>query len=222
MTEATLPPFIHQMLQPGFYPHPVREPVRLLQTHVSYVLLTGDYAYKLKKSVNFGFLDYSTLDKRRHFCEEEVRLNQRGAAAWYLGVVPITETDGQYHLEGAGDPVEYALKMREFPQDRLFLHMLERGELGDRHMETLGKVVSDFHATCHTDDYIRAFGEVDRVRQSIDENYAQTEKYVGDPQSQAQLDATKAYSDAFFAQRFECFQERQQQDKSANATAICT
>jgi len=84
MTETNLPALIEQMLQPEFYPHGVTEPIQLIQTHISYVLLTGDYAYKLKKPANFGFLDFSTLEKRKHFCEEELRLNQRGAGELYL------------------------------------------------------------------------------------------------------------------------------------------
>ena len=102
MTETNRPTFVQQMLQPGFYPHPVTEPIQLIQTHVSYVLLTGDYAYKLKKPVNFGFLDFSTLEKRQYFCHEELRLNQRGAGELYLEVVPITLTGEQYHLGGTG------------------------------------------------------------------------------------------------------------------------
>ena len=90
MTETNLPNLISQMLQPGFYPHPVTEPIQLIQTHISYVLLTGDYAYKLKKPANFGFLDFSTLEKRQHFCQEELRLNQRGAGELYLEVLPVT------------------------------------------------------------------------------------------------------------------------------------
>src|SRR5690348_3947700 len=104
MTEATLPPLIQQMLQPGFYPHAVTEPIELIQTHISYVLLTGDYVYKLKKPVNFGFLDFSTLEKRQHFCHEELRLNQRGAAGLYLEVLPVTLANEQYHLNGTGEP----------------------------------------------------------------------------------------------------------------------
>ena len=89
--DPRLPSFIRRMLRPEFYPHPVEEPIRLVQTHISYVLLTGLYAYKVKKAVNLGFLDYSTLERRRHFCEEEVRLNARGAPGLYLGVVPIPD-----------------------------------------------------------------------------------------------------------------------------------
>jgi hypothetical protein len=102
MAETSLPPLIQQMCQPEFYPHPVTEPIRLLQTHVSYVLLTGDYAYKVKKPVNFGFLDYSTLEKRRHFCQEELRLNNRTAASLYLDAVTIHQDGERFHLEGGG------------------------------------------------------------------------------------------------------------------------
>jgi aminoglycoside phosphotransferase family enzyme len=113
MTEIILPDLIQQMLQPGFYPHPVKEPIQLIQTHCSYVLLTGDFVYKLKKPVNFGFLNYSTLELRQNFCHEELRLNQRGAADLYLEVLPITQEGEKYQLGGSNEAVEYTLKMRD-------------------------------------------------------------------------------------------------------------
>ena len=91
--------------------------VQLIETHISYVLLTGEYAYKIKKPLNLGFLDFSTLDQRLHACRDEVRLNQRLAAAYYLGVVPITGTPGTPHVNGIGNAFEYAVKMRQFPPD---------------------------------------------------------------------------------------------------------
>lgn len=193
-----LPPLIQQMLQPEFYPHPVTEVIELIQTHVSYVLLTGDYAYKLKKPVNFGFLDFSTLDKRQHFCGEELRLNQRGAPNLYLEVLPITQVENQFHLDGTGQPVEYVLKMCQFPQEALLLTMFEQGKLNETHMQELGRVVAQYHAKALTNDYIRTFGEVAQVRQAIDENYEQTNKYIGGPQSQSQFAETKQYTDSFF------------------------
>ncbi|PPS43971.1 AAA family ATPase [Chroococcidiopsis sp. TS-821] len=202
-----LPPLIQQMLQPEFYPHPVKEPIELIQTHVSYVLLTGDYAYKLKKPVNFGFLNYSTLELRQHFCQEELRLNQRGAGEIYLEVLPITQEE-RYHLGGNGEPVEYVLKMRQFPQEALFLSMFERGELDEARMEELGRVVAQYHAQTVTNDYIRKFGEVEQIRQSIDENYDQTVKYISGPQTRSQFEETKKYTDNFFAQRQQLFSER--------------
>ena len=208
MTEASVPRLIQQMMQPGFYPHPVKEPIQLIQTHVSYVLLTGDYAYKLKKPVNFGFLDFSTLDKRQHFCAEELRLNQRGASELYLEVLPVTQVENKFQLGGTGQPVEYALKMHSFPQEALCITMFELGLLGETHMEELGRVVAQYHAKAQTNDYIRKFGEVAQVRATIDENYRQTEKYIGGPQTQAQFEETKQYTDGFFEKWSRAFASR--------------
>ncbi|BAY25956.1 hypothetical protein NIES2100_57660 [Calothrix sp. NIES-2100] len=210
MTEATIPALIQQMLQPGFYPHAVLEPIQLIQTHGSYVLLTGDYVYKLKKPVNFGFLDYSTLEKRQHFCHEELRLNQRGAGELYLEVLPITLVSEQYHLGGTDEPVEYVLKMRQFPQEALLSAFFEQGKLNETHLEELGRVVAQYHAKAQTNDYIRSFGEVPQVRAAFDENYEQTEQYIGGPQTQVQFDETQAYTDRFFAERPELFTSRMQ------------
>jgi uncharacterized protein len=208
MTEVSIPAFIEQMLQPEFYPHQVKEPIQLIQTHISYVLLTGDYAYKVKKPMNFGFLDYSTLEKRRHFCQEELRLNKRGAAELYLEVLPLTLVGEQYQLGGTGEPVEYVLKMRQFPTDGLFSKMFEQDQLNEAHLEELGRVVAQYHEKTQTNDYIRSFGEVKQVRASLDENYEQTNKYIGGPQTQEQFEETKQYTDTFFAQRRELFQSR--------------
>lgn len=222
MTEVAIPPLIQQMLQPGFYPHPVTEPIQLVQTHVSYVLLTGDYVYKVKKPVNFGFLNYSTLDLRQHFCLEEMRLNQRGAAELYLDIVPVAQAGDKFELpasspaaphlsqEGTGgvEPVEYVLKMHQFPQENLFITMFEQGRLMETHMEELGRVVAGYHERAQTNDYIRKFGEIPQVRQSIDENYQQTDKYIGGPQTQQQYEETKQFTDGFFAGREELFNSR--------------
>ncbi|TAF09267.1 MAG: adenylyl-sulfate kinase [Nostocales cyanobacterium] len=208
MTEANLPALIEQMLQPGFYPHAVTEPIQLIQTHVSYVLLTGDYVYKLKKPVNFGFLDYSTLEKRLHFCQEELRLNQQGAGELYLQVLPVTLLGEQYQLEGTGEVEEYALKMHQFPQDALFSELFAQGKLNEMHLQELGRVVAEYHAKAQTNDYIRSFGEVSQVRLAIDENYEQTLKYIGGPQTQQQFTETKEYTDKFFAQHSELFTSR--------------
>ena len=146
MTQTTVPPLIRAMMQSGFYPHPVTEPIQLIQTHVSYVFLTGDYAYKVKKPVNFGFLDFSTLERRQHFCLEELQMNQPIAPDIYLEVLPITEVGDQFVLGGDGHAVEYALKMCQFPQDALLSHLFEQGKLTETHMEELGCIVAQFHA----------------------------------------------------------------------------
>ncbi len=208
MTQTSVTALVEQMMQPGFYPHPVKEPIRLMQTHVSYVFLTGDYAYKVKKPVNFGFLDFSTLEARQHFCLEEIQMNQPNAPEIYLEVLPVTQSDVGLELDGSGQPVEYALKMREFPQDDLFICMFEQGRLTETHMEELGRIVAQFHAKAKTSDYIRTFGEVSQIRQAFDENYQQTEKYIGGPQTREQFEETKQFSDAFFTNRQELFKNR--------------
>ncbi|MEP0909960.1 AAA family ATPase [Leptolyngbya sp. GB1-A1] len=213
MSETTLPALIQQMLQPEFYPHAVRSPIQLIQTHISYVLLTGDYAYKVKKPLNFGFLDFSTLEKRLHFCQEELRLNQRGAGALYLEVLPIAQNGERFELGGSGEPIEYAVKMRQFPQDTLLTDLYDRGELGEELLIELAKTIATFHRETDTNDYIRSFGKVDQVRQAFDENYEQTEQYIGGPQTQQQFDDTRAYTDRFFTKQQALFDRRIAQDK---------
>lgn len=150
METTSIENLVDQMLHAEFYPHPVTQPIQVIQTHISWVVLTGNYVYKLKKSVNFGFLDYSTLDRRLHFCQEELRLNQRGASKLYLQVVPITWSGGKYHLGGKGEIVEYAVKMRQFPEDALFSQLLSQGKLNQLHLQELGRVLADYHTKCLT------------------------------------------------------------------------
>ncbi|MGK7874297.1 MAG: AAA family ATPase [Xenococcaceae cyanobacterium] len=223
MKQTNIISLIEQMKRPGFYPHPVKEPIKLIQTHASFVLLTGDYAYKLKKPVNFGFLDFSTLSKRQYFLREELRMNKPIAPDIYVEVLPITQA-GEivtptarnatgFILGGMGNPVEYVLKMRQFPQDNLFVNMFEQGKLTEVHMEELGRVVAHFHAQTQTNDYIRSFGEINKIRESIDENYRQTEKYIGVVQNQQQYEQTKHFTDTYFEAKKELFESRRENDK---------
>ena len=206
--ESTLPALIQQMLVPEFYPHPVTIPIQLMQTHASAVLLTGEFAYKLKKPVNFGFLDYSTVEKRQHFCNEEIRLNQRGAKELYLEVVAISHQDDKYCLGSDGEIVDYAVKMVQFPQESLLSNMFESGQITTTDVEEIGRVVARFHADAQKSEYISSFGQVERVRRSIDDNYRQTEKYIGCAQTQQQYTETKAYTDRFLLEHSQLFLDR--------------
>src|SRR5215469_4326475 len=144
-TRSNLPPVVRRMLERDFYPHPVTDPITLIQTHISYVLLTGQYAYKVKKPVNLGFLDFTTLESRRHFCLEEVRLNRRGAPDIYLEVLPICLEGDAFRLGGEGTAVEYAVKMRQFQHDALFSVLLPQGRVSAELTEVLGKAVAAYH-----------------------------------------------------------------------------
>ncbi|WP_228024679.1 hypothetical protein [cf. Phormidesmis sp. LEGE 11477] len=222
MPDSTLPPLIQQMLKPDFYPHSVADPIRLMQTHISYVLLTGDYVYKLKKPLNFGFLDYSTLEKRQYFCEEELRLNQRGAGSLYLDVVTITGTadnaEINAEINGDGEPVEYAVKMRQFPQSALLSEQFAKGLLDEEKVRSLAQTIAEFHSKTATSEHIRTYGKPEAIRQAFDENYEQTIAYVGGneitkPQTQKQFDETKAYTDRFFETEQALFQKRLDADR---------
>ncbi|HZT78841.1 MAG TPA: hypothetical protein VFA26_01360, partial [Gemmataceae bacterium] len=120
---------IAALSRPDAYPHPAG-PVEVIHTHISVVFLAGPLAYKVKKPVNLGFLDFSTLDRRRHFCEEEVRLNRRLAPDVYLGVVPVVRAADGVRVEGPGEAVEWAVKMRRLPEGATLHERVLRGEVG--------------------------------------------------------------------------------------------
>ena len=119
--------------------------IHVVETHISWVVLTGPYAYKIKKPVNLGFLDFSTLDKRRFYCEEELRLNRRLAEALYLGVIPITGSPASPRLNGSGEAIEYAVKMVQFSEEARLDRMLARGELQAIHIDLLAQELAGFH-----------------------------------------------------------------------------
>ena len=210
MSNTAIPPLIREMMEGDFYPHPVKVPIKLIQTHISYILLTGYYVYKLKKSVDFGFLDFSTLEARKHFCEEELRLNQPNAPEIYLEVLPIGKTGDKFALGAEKNIVDYALKMRQFSQSALLSNLLKQGQLTTAHMEELGRVVAQFHGRAHRNDYISSFGAVEQIRQAFDENYQQTKKYLGRGQTLQQYEETQQFSDDFFNKHREWLEKRQE------------
>ena len=203
-TPADLPPIVRAMLRPEFYPHEAVGPIELRQTHISYVLLTGPFAYKLKKPVDLGFLDFTTPRQRRHFCLEELRLNARGAPGLYLDVLGVTQSNGRYALaapQGPGDSpeaqmVEYVLRMRQFPRGALFSEC----RLDDAAVTELARTVAAYHAAAPTGPAVAAFGDPDCIRSVVEQNYAQGERFVGMFQDRRQLDQTRAFTDRFFTE----------------------
>ena len=135
---------IELLLQPDAYPHPV-DKVELIETHISWVLLTGDYVYKIKKPLDLGFLDFHSLERRRFFCEEEIRLNKPWAPDIYIDVVPVTLSRGAAEISGSGAPVEYAVRMHSFDQTMRLDRQLESGELTVADMRELAAALSRRH-----------------------------------------------------------------------------
>lgn len=194
----TLPAFIESLLDRRSYPARPHE-VRLVQTHISYVFIAGDYVYKIKKPVNFGFLDYSTLDRRKFFCEEELRLNMRLCPSIYLGVVPVVDRDGTYVFEETGEPVEYAVKMVRLEEDRMMDELVARGEVTPRMIERVARVVADFHARAESGASVSKYGDVAAIRFNTDENFSQTENFVDIVLTRRRYEFIKAYTDGFLA-----------------------
>lgn len=168
---------IPSLLNADLYTHPIDD-LQLIETHISWVILTGPYAYKIKKPIDLGFLDFSTLAKRRFFCEEELRLNQRTAPSIYLEVLPITGTVERPQLGGEGEAIEYAVKMRQFPQEAQLDRMLGNKALTDQHMDAFACLVAEFHAQVAVADTKLFFGDSDHVLQPIDENFKQIRECI--------------------------------------------
>lgn len=130
---------------PQAYPFPVNS-VKLIETHISWIFLTGDLAYKIKKPVKFSFLDFSTLKKRKKYCEKEVELNSRLAPKMYLGTVPITKESNTLKFEGTGNIIDYAVKMKQLPQSKKMDLLLERGKVKEKNIVDLAETIASFHS----------------------------------------------------------------------------
>jgi aminoglycoside phosphotransferase family enzyme len=136
--------------------------IELIQTHISFVFLTQDYVYKVKKAVNFGFLDFSTLDKRRLFCKKELELNRRLCPEIYLSVVPINKSD-QLKIDGEGETVEYALKMKRLPQERIMTVLLEEGKVDKKTIDEIAQIVAQFHSKAQTNAESQTAKYIDQI-----------------------------------------------------------
>jgi len=185
--------------QPGCFEGGARR-VTALETHISFVLLTGPFAYKIKKAVDFGFLDFTTLASRRFFCEEELRLNRRLAPALYLEVVPITGSADAPRVGGRGPVIEYAVKMREFAQDALASRLLARGELAPRDIDALAATVARFHGAIHAAAPGAGFGSPEGIRRAASDNFTAL-RPLADPDERARLDALAAWTAREYAAR---------------------
>ena len=163
---------INALLQPRAYPHPVAS-IELVETHISWVILTGTYAYKVKKAVRLDFLDFSSLERRQHFCEEELRLNRRWAPTLYLEVIPVRGTADNPIIGGdSGSPIEYALKMRQFPQDAQLDEQLHAGLLNEKDMVSLAETIARYHEQANIIEYANDRESVGKVRAPMMENFS--------------------------------------------------
>lgn len=167
---------IRALLKPAAYPETTGS-VELVQTHISYIFLTDTHAYKVKKPVDFGFLNFTTLDRRRFYCDEEIRLNRRLAPDMYLDVVEIRETDDGAAFFGSGRVIDYAVKMKRLPAGRMLDQLLDQGGVSAQDVRNIAGTVARFHQHAERSAEINAGGTLAAIRFNWEENFQQTEEF---------------------------------------------
>lgn len=188
---------IAALQNPALYPHPV-EGFQVIETHISWVLLTGPFAYKVKKPVNFGFLDFTSLESREHFCGEELRLNQRLTQDMYLEVLPITGSAEAPELGGSGPVIEYALKMRQFPQSQLLSTLQANSELTTAHIDEMAQQIAQFHLSAPKVPAAHEAGTPESVMAPVRQNFEQIRPFLSDKADLLQLEALEAWAETSF------------------------
>lgn len=199
---------IKDLLNPDSLPDRTKS-VALVQTHISYLLIADEFVYKIKKPVNFGFLNFSTLKKRRYYCRREITLNQRLSRGIYIAVLPVLY-DGTCHRIGIGkgSAVEYAVKMKRLPDELLMKSMVLNGELQPEHLDKVSIVLSKFHSTTRNSNYIDTFGSPEKIKVNTDENFLQTEPYIGVTIQKKEHDALQVWTNNFYHTNRKLFLER--------------
>jgi len=202
-----LPELIQALLESRAYLEATQK-IEMVQTQMSFVFLTDDYVYKVKKPVNLGYLDYTTLDKRQFYCQREVELNRRLCPDVYLGVVPITREKGDILVDGQGEIIEYAVKMRRLPEGAMMDVLLAGNQVSPEMVTSVAQKLVEFHQKAKTDANISAFGDLDTISQNTEENFTQTEKYIGNTISPEQYQHIKDYTDSFVEKNVSLFHKR--------------
>lgn len=204
---------IQDLLRPEALPDPT-EQILLVQTHISLVFVADEFVYKVKKPVNFGFLDFTTFEKRAFYCRQELDLNRRLAKDIYLSVLPIRFDGKKYSMRSRkGEIVEHAVKMKRISEHRLMRSLYERGALTENHLQRLARTLAAFHVHALRSPEIDAFGEADRFRINTDENFSQIGKYVGVSIEKEQFGALQDWTDRFYRRRRELFDWRIRQGR---------
>ena len=199
-TAAALPPLIRALLHPEAYPHPTG-PVQLHETHLSWVVLAGDFAYKVKKPVALGFADFSTRERRAAACADEVRLNRRLCPSVYLAVVDLVARGDTIAVGGPGRPIEPAVRMRRLPDAGMLPSLLARGMVDDRLLVRIARILARFHDTAATGAGVDEWGSVAAVRANWAENFTKSAPYVGRSLPAATLSAVRTFVEGFLDQQ---------------------
>lgn len=197
---------IDRLLDPSAFPHAVAK-LDLIETHISWIILSGEFAYKIKKPVDLGFVDFRSLARRKYFCEEELRLNQRTAAELYLDVVPIAATAAGFRF-GQQPAIEYAVRMRQFPADARLDRQLESGRLSVNDMLAAAQVIADFHASLSARPPDRAGEEIAQAHQFALDNFTHIRAALSDDHFHPLLSRLEAWTRRQIAVLAPAFEDR--------------
>ena len=201
-----LPPLIQKLLRPEAYPHRP-DKIELVQTHISFVFLAGDLVYKIKKPVNFGFLDFTTLEKRKFFCEREVILNRRLCPEIYLGVVPVVENEAAY-FEREGEPVEWAVKMKRLPEEGMMPRLIKEKRLNEGHLDLIVNKLVPFYQEAETGPAVNKYGSLETISFNVEENFSQTRDFVNKALALHRYEHIVSWSRNFMKERAALFEAR--------------
>ncbi|NLC71920.1 MAG: AAA family ATPase [Desulfuromonadaceae bacterium] len=186
--------------------------IHFVETHASRLYLTDRHVYKIKKPVDFGFLDFSTLDKRRHFCEEEVRLNRRFSPATYLGVVPLCRSGSALRFGGPGDTIEYAVLMKRLPEDRMLDRLVAAGAAGlAKEMERLALFIAEMHRRTPPHAELEESSDLQVIRQNWRENFDQTRPFAGKTIPREGLEAARRLVEGFLDSQAPLLRQREKE-----------
>jgi len=205
--QTELPAYVAGLLRQDAFDHAAAD-VEIHGTHISWVILAGSHAYKIKKPVKLGFVDFSTLELRAADYEDEVRLNRRLCPDAYLGVVQIVEQAGAYRIGGSGTPVEPAVHMRRLSADGMLPGLVARGEADPSLFKRIARHLARFHATAATGPGVDEFGSLATVRSNWDENFQQTESFVGRTLAAERRDTIRTFVNRFVEEHADLFEQR--------------
>lgn len=207
MANDNLPGFIQALQHTDMYPHPVGD-IQLIQTHISFVLLAGDFVYKFKKPVDFGFLDFSSLEKRKSCCEQELVLNRRLCPDIYLGLVTINREEDGFALNGSGEVIDYGVQMKRMPEEKMMVNLIAEGKVGRQQIDSLVDKLVPFYQQATRNEEIDGYGRAEAVAVNVLENFEQTRGFIdGGAISRARFDTLSGWAKNFLT-RDELFTSR--------------
>ncbi|MCK4531263.1 MAG: AAA family ATPase, partial [Candidatus Aenigmarchaeota archaeon] len=203
---------LEALKKPEAYDSPVRE-IRLIQTHISWVFLTGDFVYKIKKPVDFGFLDFTMLEKRMKFCKRELEINRMFSPEIYIDVLPVNKFDHMIKINGPGETIDYAIKMKQLPQENLMDRLLDKNLIETKTIDKIVDILIDFYSKTQTHSDPYSMGSIETVKFNWRENFKQVRPFLGKTIGQEAFEAIERKVSEFMEKNSELFSKRLREGK---------